>query len=101
MYYYKSICRYPQACIYFETDLVKHLEVVILKAKVVKRNSNLNLPTTDIWKVFFKLSVGSPLSTDLTVMFQEDWASKSKLLVAFSASPSITKGRPAVFPMSV
>ena len=98
---YKSIYRYPQACIYFETDLVKHLEGVILKAKVVKHNSNFNFPTTDIWKVFIKLSAGSPLSTDLTVMIQEDWTSKSKLLVEFNASPSIIKGRPAVFPMSV
>ena len=101
MYYYKSICRYPIACIYFETDLVKYLERVILKAKVVKYNSNFNLPTTDIWKVFIKPRAGSPLSNDLTVIFQEDWASKSRLLVEFNASPSITKGRPAVFPMSV
>ena len=37
----KSICRYPQASVNFETDLVKHLEGVILKAKVIKHNCKL------------------------------------------------------------
>ena len=87
---------------YLDTALVKASgRSYRLTAKQSGTTASFNLPKMDIWKVGIELSVGLPLSVDLTVMFQEDWTSKSKLLVEFISSSSIKNGRPAVFPMSV
>ena len=87
---------------YLDTALVKALKELSANREVVTATTaTFNLPTMDIWKVFIKLSAGLPLSVDLTVTFQEDWTSKSKLLIEFNSSSSIKNGRPAVFLMSV